>query len=249
MDLHDKVALVTGGSGALGGRICRALAKRGVRIAATYHTSGAVAERLADELAIAGHRCLPVFMDVSDEASIARAVEETIATLGRIDVLVNDAAYNQWIAFGDLDSLTLDAWEHIQRINVTGPFLCIKAVAPAMRHQGGGRIVNIGSVAGLSPTGSSIAYAVSKAALTHMTRCFAVALAPDILVNCVAPGFMEGTQMSGNLSKEYRERAQRSAALGRAVDKDDVARQVVTLIESDSTTGQTVVIDAGRFYH
>lgn len=134
-------------------------------------------------------------------------------------------------------------------MNLTGPFLCSKAVSAVMKRQGRGRIVNIGSIAGLHPIGSSIAYAVSKAALTHLTRCLAVALAPDVLVNCVAPGFMEGTRMSENLAPEYQQKARQGSLLQRAADKDDVAATVVEFCRTDSITGQTLVIDAGRVFH
>jgi len=107
----------------------------------------------------------------------------------------------------------------------------------------------VSSVTGLSPTGSSIAYAVSKAGLIHLTRCMAVALAPDVLVNCVAPGFMEGTRMSENLSPEYRQKIKQGALLRRETDKDDVAELVVELCRTESITGQTIVIDAGRVFH
>jgi 3-oxoacyl-[acyl-carrier protein] reductase len=168
---------------------------------------------------------------------------------GRLDVLVNNAAYNQWIPFHDLDQLTPELWEFILQYNTTGPFLCMRAVAPLMRRQQRGRIVNVSSVAGLAPGGSSIAYAVSKAALIHLTRCMAIALAPHVLVNCVAPGLMEGTRMTARLAPDYVEQARRNTALMRAADKDDVAAQVVTFCHTDTTTGQTVVIDAGRYYH
>jgi 3-oxoacyl-[acyl-carrier protein] reductase len=92
-------------------------------------------------------------------------------TFGRVDLLVNDAAYNKWIPFNDLDAMNYEEWQKILAVNLTGPMLCIKAVAPAMQRQGGGRIVNIASVAGLAPSGSSIPYAVSKAGLIHLTRC------------------------------------------------------------------------------
>jgi len=153
------------------------------------------------------------------------------------------------VPFPDLDALTPEIWERILHSNATGPFLCSRAVAPIMKRQGGGRIVNISSVAGLAPTGSSIAYAVSKAALNHLTRCLAVALAPEVLVNCVAPGYMEGTRMSARLDPTYVERNLQAAALKRAASRDDVADQVVTFARTDSTTGQTVCIDAGRYYH
>ncbi len=118
-----------------------------------------------------------------------------------------------------------------------------------MKDQGQGRVVNISSVAGLSPTGSSIAYAVSKAGLNHLTKCMAVAMAPETLVNCVAPGLLEGTRATANLRNEQIERAAAGSLLKKAADKDDCAEMVVTLCRTDTMTGQTVVIDAGRVFH
>jgi len=112
----------------------------------------------------------------------------TTVRFGRLDILVNDAAYNKSIPFADLDNLTLEVWDKIMAVNLTGPMSLIKAVAPVMKAHGRGRIVNIASVAGLGPMGSSIGDAVSKAGLIHLTRSMAVALAPETLVNCVAPG-------------------------------------------------------------
>jgi 3-oxoacyl-[acyl-carrier protein] reductase len=176
-------------------------------------------------------------------------VERVVAAFGRIDILVNNAAYNQLVPFRDLDGLTLELWERIQRINSTAPFLCVKAVAPVMQRQKRGRIVNVTSVAGLAPSGSSIAYAVSKAALTHLTRCLALALGPEIAVNAVAPGLLRGTKMTARLSPDFVERGLKQSALQKMVDLDDVADQVVTFCRSDSTTGQVLVIDSGRVYH
>ena len=118
-----------------------------------------------------------------------------------------------------------------------------------MQRQGGGRVVNISSVAGMAPSGSSIPYAVAKAGLNHLTRCMAVGLAPEILVNCIAAGFLEGTRATANLSLEFQEAARTGALLRRAADKDDVADQVVSFCRTDSVTGQTLVIDSGRLFH
>src|SRR6266702_3215875 len=171
MDLNGAVALVTGGNGGLGQRICHALAKEGVHVAVMYAQSRAEAEGVARELT-SRH-------------------------------LINAAAFNQAIPFADLDSLTIEVWDKIIAINLTGPMRLTKAVAPVMKAQGRGRIVDISSVAGLGPTGSSIAYAVSKAGLIHLTRCMAVALAPETLVNCVAPGLLDGTRATANLRPEF----------------------------------------------
>ncbi len=249
MELKDKVALVTGGTGGLGRRLCRALAMEGVHVAVNYVAAHDAARQWAAELTGMGPRSVAFQADVTKPAEIARLVDDVMKEFGRIDILINNAAYNQWVPFKDLDGMTLEVWEKIMHYNVTNPFLCTKAVAPIMKKQGQGHIVNISSVAGHYPSGSSIAYAVSKAALNHLTRCMAVALAPEVIVNSVGPGLMQGTRMTENLAPEYREAAVRNVVLQRAVEKDDVADQVVTFCRTDSTTGQNIVIDAGRFFH
>ncbi len=248
MDLHDKVAIVTGGNGGLGQRICHALADAGCRVGVVYAQSRDEAQQVADELGgdakAAAFQC-----DVTDPAQVEALVSAVSAKFGRVDILVNDAAYNKWIPFNDLDGMTNEEWARMLDVNLTGPMMAIKAVVPEMRRQGGGRIVNISSVAGLGPQGSSIGCAVSKASLIHLTKCMAVALAPDIFVNCVAPGFLEGTRATANLSPEYRAQAAASSLLERAVDKDDVGRQVTEFCATDSVTGQTLVMDSGRVFH
>src|SRR5262249_26535446 len=111
--------------------------------------------------------------DVTDGAAVQRVVADVTGRFGRLDILVNDAAYNKAIPFPDLDSLTMEVWDKIMAVNLTGPMRLMEAVAPVMKAQGRGRIVNIASVSGVGPTGSSIAYAVSKAGLIHLTRCMA----------------------------------------------------------------------------
>lgn len=249
MDLKGAVAIVTGGTGGLGRRICRALTLKGAHVAVAYAERKDEAETVTRELRGVGGQALPIQVDVSVPESVGRLVDVVMREFSHIDILVNDAAYNKWIPYPQLEKLHLEDWTRIVTINLTGPFLCMKATAPIMKKQGIGRIVNVSSVAGLSPTGSSIPYAVSKAGLIHLTRCMAVALAPDVLVNCVAPGFMEGTRMTENLSPEYREKVKQGALLRRETDKDDVANVVVEFCETDSITGQTLVIDAGRVFH
>ncbi|HJO81856.1 MAG: SDR family oxidoreductase [SAR202 cluster bacterium] len=248
MDLDGKVAVVTGGNGGLGQRICHALANAGCHIAVVYAQSRDEAEQVADDLGgdskAAAFQC-----DVTDPAQVESLASGVVAKFGRLDILVNDAAYNKWIAFDDLDGMTDDEWSRMLAVNLTGPMMAIKAVVPEMRRNGGGRIVNISSVAGLGPQGSSIGYAVSKAGLIHLTKCMAVALAPDILVNCVAPGFLEGTRATANLDPEFQARARTGSLLRRPVDKDDVGRQVAEFCATDSTTGQTLVMDSGRIFH
>ncbi len=249
MELNGKVALVTGGSGGLGQRICHALAKEGCHIAVIYASSADVANAFSDELQREhGCRAQAFQCDVSVEEDVGRVVNEVAETFGQLDILINDAAYNKAIPYKNLDDLTLDVWSKILSVNLTGPMLLCKAVAPHMERHGQGRIVNVSSVAGIYPGGSSIAYAVSKAGLNHLTRCMAVALAPHTLVNCVAPGLIEGTRATANLLPEMIEKSASSSLLQKPADKDDCANQVVTFCKSDTTTGQTMVIDSGRVF-
>src|SRR3954464_12787817 len=222
MDLKGAVALVTGGNGGLGQRICHALAREGAHVAIMYARSRDQAESVAGELASGYQNTAQAFAcEITDGAAVDRLVGEVTRTFGRLDVLINDAAYNVSIPFGDLDSLRPEVWDRIMAVNLTGPMRLIRAVAPVMKAQGRGRVVNIASVAGLSPTGSSIAYAVSKAGLIHLTRCMAVALAPETLVNCVAPGLLDGTRATANLRPEQVERSASASLLKRPADKDD----------------------------
>jgi 3-oxoacyl-[acyl-carrier protein] reductase len=250
MDLKGKVALVTGGNGGLGQRICHALAREGADIAVMYAKSHEQAEGVASELKSQYQVNAHAFAcDITDDAAVKRLIGEVTKVHGRLDILINDAAYNLSIPFGDLDSLSMEVWDRIMATNLTGPMRLTKEVAPVMKAQGQGRIVNIASVAGLSPTGSSIAYAVSKAGLIHLTRCMAVALAPETLVNCVAPGLLDGTRATANLKPEQVERSASSSLLKKPADKDDCADMVVTMCRTETMTGQTVVIDAGRIFH
>jgi 3-oxoacyl-[acyl-carrier protein] reductase len=250
MDLNGAVALVTGGNGGLGQRICHALGKEGVHVAVMYAQSRDQAEGVARELASRHQINAAAFAcDITDDAAVAKVVDDVAKRFGRLDILVNDAAYNKSIAFPDLDNLTMEVWDKIISINLTGPMRLTKAVAPVMKAQGRGRIVNISSVAGVAPTGSSIAYAVSKAGIIHLTRCMAVALAPETLVNCVAPGLLEGTRATSNLRPEQIQNSAATSLLKKPADKDDCADMVVTMCRTETMTGQTIVIDSGRYFH
>jgi 3-oxoacyl-[acyl-carrier protein] reductase len=187
--------------------------------------------------------------DITDAAAVETLVSDVTKRFGRLDILINDAAFNKSVQFTDLDNLTPELWDKIIAVNLTGPMRLTKAVAPIMKAQGRGRVVNISSVAGLTPTGSSIAYAVSKAGLIHLTRCMAVAMAPETLVNCVAPGLLEGTRATANLRPEFVARGAAGSLLKKAADKDDCADMVVTMCRTETMTGQTIVIDSGRVFH
>lgn len=245
MDLDGKTALVTGGSGDIGRAIARALAAAGVDVAISYvgHLNGATA--VADAVRAAGRRSLAVQLDQRDPAAIDAAVDTVVRTLDRLDILVNNAAWNIGIPFTDLDALTVDIWDRVLETNLRGPYLLARAFAPYLRAHGAGRIVNIASVGGLYPGSSSIAYSASKAGLIHLTRCLAVALAPEVTVNCVAPGLVEGTRMAQRLPEEIVEWARGQAVLRRTGDARDIAAQTIAFCRAESITGQVLVVDGG----
>jgi 3-oxoacyl-[acyl-carrier protein] reductase len=245
MDLTGKAAFVTGGSGDIGGAIAGALAAAGADVAVSFVGRADGAQATVDKVQAAGRRGLAVQLDQRDSASIDAAVGAMVGHFGRVDILVNNAAWNVGIRFPDLEALTEQVWDRVHETNLRGPFLLARAFAPHLRQNKAGHIVNIASVAGLFPGGSSIAYAASKAGLIHLTRCLAVALAPDVAVNCIAPGLVEGMRMAQRLPEEMAAMARRQAVLGRTANAQDIAAQTVMFCRSDSITGQVLVIDGG----
>jgi NAD(P)-dependent dehydrogenase (short-subunit alcohol dehydrogenase family) len=245
MDLKGKVAFVTGGSGDIGGAIARALATAGAEVAISYVGQLDAATATVDALRASGRRSLAVQLDQRDPVAIDAAVSRVVGEFGRVDILVNNAAWNIGIPFTDLEALTADIWDRVLETNLRGPYLLARACVPHLRAHGGGRIVNIASLGGLYPASSSIAYSASKAGLIHLTRCLAVALAPDVTVNCIAPGLVEGTRMAQRIPEEVVEMTRRQVVLGRAGSIEDIAVQAVTFCQAESITGQVLVIDGG----
>jgi 3-oxoacyl-[acyl-carrier protein] reductase len=192
-----------------------------------------------------GARGFAVQLDQRDSASIDASVAAVVGEFGGVDILVNNAGWNIGIPFPDLESLTSDIWDRVLETNLRGPYLLSRAFAPHLRAHGAGRIVNIASVGGIYPGSSSIAYSSSKAGLIHLTRCLAVALAPDVTVNCIAPGLVEGTRMARRLPEEVAEMARRQVVLGRVGSADDIAAQTVAFCCAESITGQVLAIDGG----
>ena len=245
MELTGRVALVTGGSGDIGRAIAVALAEAGADVAVTWvgHEAGAI--ETIRQVTARGSRSAMVQLDQGDPAAIGPAVQAVVSALGQLDILVNNAGWNIGIPFRDLDALTVETWDRNQDVNTRGPFLLAQAAARHLRARGDVRIVNIASVAGLRPAGSSIAYAVSKAGLVHLTRCLAVALGPEITVNCVAPGLVEGTRMAKRIPEEVVDDIRRRLLLAHPALADDIAAQVVAFCRADSVTGQVLTIDGG----
>lgn len=249
MELNGSVALVTGASGGLGTVIAHTLATNGVDIVVGYRERRSEAENVLRAIEDIGRRGCIVQIDQTEPASVESAVETSVAEMGRLDILVNNAAWNVAVPFQDLNALTPEIWDRIYNTNVRGPFLLARACAPHLKRSGNGRIVNISAFIGLSPEGSSIAHATAKAALIHLNRCLAVALAPDVTVNSVAPGLMEGTGMIERIPKEAVEKFRQRTALKRHTNIRDVADQVLSFCRAETVTGQVLVIDGGIVFH
>ena len=242
---QDRVALVTGGSGDIGGVIARRLGAEGFHVVLTYVGLKDAADAAVHEIATAGGSAEALQLDQRSPHSIADCRSHIGHAHGRLDVLVNNAAWNVDIPFADLDALTSDLWDRVLETNLRGPFLLVRAMADLLGAQGQGHVVNVSSIGGITPTGSSLAYSAAKAGLNHLTRGLALALAPKVAVNCVAPGLVENTRMANRVSPERRERGRQQAVLGRVGSVDDVAAQVLSFVRSTSITGQTVAIDGG----
>ena len=248
MDVKGKVAVVTGATGGLGWTICQALAAQGAKLCMVYGKSKEKAMRQLAELKAAGCEAIITQADIRYQEGIDAMYQAAQAVFGGFDILILDAAYNEAIPFSDLETLDHEKWSKILDFNLTSQYLAARAAVPYLKERGNGRIVTVSSVGGNLPASSSIAYSVSKAGLQHLSRCLSVALAPEILVNDVAPGVIEGTLMTSKLRPEHYQRSMNSAVLKKAATKEDIAEAVVMFVKTDSITGQSLVIDCGRCF-
>jgi 3-oxoacyl-[acyl-carrier protein] reductase len=247
--LTGKVALVTGAAVGIGRAIAVAYGREGAKVVVNYSKSRAEAEETAALVRKAGGEPLLIQADVSQDAEARAMVAKTLGAFGRIDVLVNNAGITAFVDFADLDGLTDDVWDRLYRVNVKGTFFCCRAAAAPMKQQGHGRIINLASVAGLWPQGSSIAYCCSKAAVVQLSKCLAKTLGPEIQVNVIAPGFIAETRWNvgrPNLDATLA-RAAQSAPLKRAGTAEDIADAALFLAtRGDFMTGDVMVVDGGR---
>ena len=239
-----KAALVTGSATGVGRACAVRFAKLGFAVVVNYSKSEADAKETVRLVEACGVPALLCKATVADERQVKAMVAHTIATYGRLDVLVNNAGMTHFIAHTELDALTDAIWDEIFQVNLKGALYCTRAAMPHLRAAKG-NIVNITSVAGLSGQGSSIPYAASKAALNCMTQSLARAFGPEVRVNAVAPGPINTRWLAGREAQvaKYLEQA----PLGRAAEPDDVADAVVYLATGTTlTTGQVLVVDGGR---
>lgn len=249
MEIAGKSAIVTGSAVGVGRATALELAKRGANVVINYSRSEQEAEETATQVESLGVKALLVRADVSQDEEVRAMVRRAIDAFGTIQVLVNNAATTAFVNFADLDGLTEDTWDRILAVNLKGPFFCARAVAEPMKSTGEGAIINIASVAGIRAVGSSIAYAASKAGLINLTLALARVFAPEVRVNCVAPGFIDSRWLRQGLGSAFEPVKQRTAEqtpLGRVSTPEDIAQVTLSLIEgADFVTGQTILVDGG----
>jgi NAD(P)-dependent dehydrogenase (short-subunit alcohol dehydrogenase family) len=231
------VALVTGSSSGIGAQVARRLAKDGYHVVVTSRSTVEAGQELADEL---GGSYLQA--DLASDAGARDLVAGVLAAHGRLDVLVNNAGTTERIPHQDLAAATPEIWRRLYDVNVIAPFVLVTAAEQALRAAKG-CVVNVSSLAGVKPTGSSIPYAASKAALNHQTRLLAKVLGPDVRVNAVAPGLVE-TPWTADWT-DLHDLVTAMAPLKRVATPDDVAEMVLGLIRSTYVTGEVVVLDGG----
>jgi NAD(P)-dependent dehydrogenase (short-subunit alcohol dehydrogenase family) len=245
--LQGEIAVVTGGTGAIGEAIARRLAEEGAAVA-IVNRRGEASERTAAALIDAGHRALPVQCDVRYRPQVRSAVERVIAEWGRISILVNTAGITMREPFLDV---TDETWNNVLAVNLTGMFMMSQEVARRMARSGGGAIVNMGSIAAHLAHSSQSAYATSKAGIEALTRAMAFELAPmNIRVNAIAPGTILTPFLDGTLSEEARAGRVRRIPMGRLGTPEDCVGAVVFLASRDAQylTGCVVTIDGGLLF-
>lgn len=243
MLLEGKVAIITGGVTGIGRAVALRFAAEGAAgVVVNYSRSDAEA---AETIELLGSTpSLAIKADMGDKNAVRAMVAQVVEHFGRIDILVNNAATTRRSTWDELDD---ELWERVMAVNLNGPYYAIRAVEPHMRAAGKGAVVNVSSMGGIAPVGSSAPYSVSKAGLNHLTRVAAKSLGPVIRVNGVAPGLVE-TRWNAGWPKDAAASQIEAAPLKMAGQPSDIANAVVFFASDESRfiTGQTLVVDGGR---
>ncbi|WP_438445092.1 SDR family NAD(P)-dependent oxidoreductase [Gorillibacterium sp. sgz5001074] len=244
MELKNKVALVTGGGTGIGRATSCALAERGATVIVNYSRSQTDAEETVHSINLKGGRAIALQADVSQDKEVRGMIETIVQQFGTVDLLVNNASITRHIPMDDLEMATEEVWDDLFAVNVKGMFYCARAVAPYMKNNHQGAIVNLGSIAGQTGLGSSLPYAVSKAAVHGLTKSLARALAPDIRVNCIVPGAVSTRWWAGR--EDQMNRLAPHLLLQRISTPEDIASMVCSALEQEAMTGQIITVDSGQ---
>lgn len=238
-ELDGQVAIVTGSSSGIGEATARRLADLGANVVVNSSSSVEAGTAVAESLPTDS---LYVQADISDKAQCLALVDQTIERFGRLDILVNNAGWTTVVPHGDLDALTDEIFQRTFEVNVFGTWWLTKAAMPHLKEAPAGSVVTVTSLAGVRPAGSSIAYAMTKAALNHMTLLLAKSCGP-VRVNAVAPGLV-ATPWTDDWDAQHAA-VEAVAPLHRSATPDDCAEAVLGLLRNRYVTGQVFVVDGG----
>ena len=243
-----RAALVTGAASGIGRAAVLALARAGYDVAINYSRSDAAAKAVSDEVKKGCAKALLFRCYVADEPGVRAMLKSVEDQFGRLDVLINNAGTTAAWKPKDLESLSLEDWDRVFAVNVRGLFQVTRAAVPLLRASRG-CIVNTASIVGLRPGPQPLPYAASKAAVVNLTKTLAYNLGPDVRVNAVAPGWMEGDWMQRMLKDKYEDlmgKRAKATPLKRCVTAEDVAETMMSLVLSNRfVTGEVIVIDGG----
>ncbi len=248
-DTDRKVIIVTGSSSGIGAEVAKLAARHHYNVVVNYNSNATGAEKVIEYCDSQGVDSVAVQANVAEDADCRRLAQAAVDAWGRIDVLVNNAGTTKFCAHADLEGLDAEDFQHLYKVNTIGAFQMIRAVVPTMK-QTGGAIVNVASVAGLIGVGSSLAYACSKAAMLAINPSRARNLGPEIRVNAVCPGFVEGDWLQEGLGSEMydhvREHYRQQAATGEVMTPATVAENIWYFAHSaPNVTGEQVLMDGG----
>jgi ketoreductase RED2 len=236
---RGRTVLITGSSSGIGAATAHLFAAAGATVVVNSSSSVEAGEALAAALPAASY----IQADIADEVQVRYLIDQVIDRHGRLDVLVNNAGTTQVIPHNDLEAASAEVWRRIFEVNVFGTWQVTVAAVPHLTSSGDGQVINISSIAGERPTGSSIPYACSKAAVSHMTRLLANVLGPAVRVNAVAPGLVDTPWTADwDFVRDY---VKAQAPLQRTASPDDVATVVMGLARSTYVTGEVVMVDGG----
>ncbi|MFE4711892.1 SDR family NAD(P)-dependent oxidoreductase [Paenibacillus sp. NPDC056722] len=244
MELTNKIAIVTGGGTGIGRATCLELARRGAKIAVNYSRSKAEAEETVQLITGQGGQAYAIQANVASDQEVRGMVADVVERFGTVDLLVNNAGITRHILFTDLEAATEEVWDELYDTNVKSMFFCARAVATYMVKNGQGAIVNLGSIAGETGLGSSLPYAVSKAAVHGLTKSLARALSPHIRVNCVVPGAVATRWWNGR--EDQMQKLAPNLLLQRIAEPGDIATLICAALEQEAMTGQIITVDSGQ---
>jgi 3-oxoacyl-[acyl-carrier protein] reductase len=245
MSLEGRVAIITGSGTGIGRAIAEVFAREGARVVVNYSRSREAAEEVVSGIRSKGGMAVAIAADVSKQSEANALMSGTEHEFGRLDYLVNNAGWSTRVPHQNLGDLTDEIWDRTLNTNLRGAFYCSRAAVPLLKRQPGAAIVNIASVAGVMGVGSSVAYAASKGAMITMTKSLARALAPDIRVNAVLPGFVR-TRFAGWDEPAFSA-VENLTPLHRLATTEEIALATLFFASmATATTGETLLVDGGH---